>query len=257
MHARFLLRALPVVVGAIGAGLLTASKTGLLTLSDQQTLACIAAVGAAAIVGPFLPDLAEATRLRRQRDVSISLRRALVYVIDDCHVSWKDVGAHFFVVRRWPRISVVRSWPFLLVQRRLVDIGHERLDVVAYPSAIEFTKGKGVVGTCWKQRKESYLDLTEHFSPHLPLTKETWANLDQPVTLGLTWDDYQATKDIPVVAAYVARNKAGKVVGVVSVEAPAASLEAPPKLTLDCFRKATTRSYIGNMGDTIATDIGR
>ena len=50
--ARILVRVVPVVVGAVAAALLAASQLALLTLTKEQSLACIVAVAAAAILGP-------------------------------------------------------------------------------------------------------------------------------------------------------------------------------------------------------------
>ena len=237
---RFALRLGPVLVGAAGAGLYSLSRAQVVHLDDQVTIGCVAAVALAAIVGPFLPDLMEATRLRREQEMSIALRKSIAWVIEQCGADWRSVGARLFLVGRSPR---------MLFRQVLIARSYERLNKFAFPAAIKRRKGTGLEGMCWESGDDIVLDVSAHFGAQGQLTQEVWQRLPRDVTFGLDWRAYEAMRRLDVIAAYAIKSRSGSIVGVVTVEGPGGSL--------NCLTNDIIRSYIGNVGDALVLALRR
>lgn len=57
-------------------------------------------------------------------------------------------------------------------------------------TAIPWSFGKGVIGLCWKSRKDVVLDFTKAYAPYIDCDRTGWARAPDNVRLGLTFDEF-------------------------------------------------------------------
>ena len=105
-----------------------------------------------------------------------------------------------------------------------------RVKLTPYPQAsgVRWTKGKGVIGRCWATHRFVMHDLREAFSPFYEADRAAWAALSSEVRFGLSFDEFQRTRDLYGVVAAVAildPKKPGKYLGCVSLDTPRDSAE--------------------------------
>ena len=150
----------------------------------------------------------EARLLARQ--VSETLRIALVQIIDLTGLDWKAVGLNAFIIER----RTVHG------ERHLRRIGRERISIHPLPSEVVWPRGKGVIGRCWELNSDVGVDLAKHFAPYRAMTQDEWDTLPADKRFGLTYLEFQRTEHLgPVVATPIQEND-GSIIGVVSVDGP-------------------------------------
>lgn len=145
------------------------------------------------------------------RQVSETLRIALVQIIDLTGLDWKAVGLNAFLIERpwgW------RAEPYL---RR---IGRERISIHPLPSEVRWTKGKGVIGRCWELNSDVGVDLAKHFAPYRALTEDEWDALTTDERFGLSYLEFKRTEHLGPVVATPIQEPDGTIIGVVSVDGP-------------------------------------
>ena len=69
------------------------------------------------------------------------------------------------------------------------------------PSNVEWTFGKGVIGRCWQLGQDLGIDLQAHFAGLGALSADQWAHLAEEDTLGLTFEEFQRTRQHAIVVA--------------------------------------------------------
>jgi hypothetical protein len=145
------------------------------------------------------------------RQVSETLRIALVQVIDLTGLDWKAVGMNAFLIerrRRWRR------------EQFLHRIGRERISIHPLPSEVMWTKGKGVIGRCWELNSDVGVDLAKHFAPYRALTEDEWDALPADERFGLSFLEFKRTEHLGPVVATPIQEADGTIIGVVSVDGP-------------------------------------
>ena len=170
-------------------------------------------------------------------------------------MSWNEVGAHFFILRRWPKIPSGANCSFSDSSDSSSTLDTSASTKWPNPRRSSSRKARALLAPAGRLRRNAFLDLTTHFGPN-PLTKHDW---EQPGvdTLGLSWEENEATAGIQVIAAFVAKGTGRAVAGVLSIEAPAQTLAEPPVRTVDCLQDPDTGRYVGGLADTIADKLGR
>jgi hypothetical protein len=145
------------------------------------------------------------------RQVSETLRIALVQVIDLTGLDWKAVGMNAFLIERrhrWRR------------EQYLHRIGRERISIHPLPSEVTWTKGKGVIGRCWELNSDVGVDLAKHFAPYRSLTEAEWDALPSDERFGLSYLEFKRTEHLGPVVATPMQEADGTIIGVVSVDGP-------------------------------------
>jgi hypothetical protein len=150
-------------------------------------------------------------RLQDTRRISETLRGLLVQVVQASNLDWTAIGINAFLVRRRYR------W----VGARVLDrVGRERIRSTPAPSRVLWSRGKGVIGRCWESGQDLGFDLREHFAEISDLTADQWADLPHEQRLGLSHDEYLRTRQHGLVVATPVLDRSGKVIGVISADAP-------------------------------------
>jgi hypothetical protein len=145
------------------------------------------------------------------RQVSETLRIALVQIIDLTGLDWKAIGLNAFMIERRGR------WRSELHLRR---IGRERISIHPLPSEVVWTRGKGVIGRCWDLNSDVAVDLAKHFAPYQGLTEAEWDALPPDERFGLSYLEFRRTDHLGPVVATPIQKSDGTIVGVVSVDGP-------------------------------------
>lgn len=174
-----------IVVAAVTVGLLAGSEEAAKAIAmkkekgeDTFTRNVYTALGAA------LVNVSSATGLGcEQLGLSCFLvptwfRRVFPYRLRKFAVRW--------LLPRWLAEPVAnRAAPAL---RRVV-----RLRLSGYPaeSAIEWTRGKGVVGKCWRNRHDVEVNSYQLYKDLLTCSREEWDNLHSNITLGLDYNEFK------------------------------------------------------------------
>ena len=106
---------------------------------------------------------------------------------EEWKAEWKLAGGEVFLVER--RLS---KW---LWREMHISAGRVRMSPEALPD-VQWLKGKGVIGQCWKDGIEKSIDLVTHFAPYQGISANDWALLDEKIRLGMTYEDFAATRDV-------------------------------------------------------------
>jgi hypothetical protein len=186
-------------------------------LSRDEVVYLAILLALSAVVEPLVRgvmDRSKARRLERERKITETLHGALVQVVRIGALDWERVGVNAFLVKRNP----VRFW-----RRRLRRCGRVRLANISPSSRVEWTEGKGVIGTCWHVGQDQGADLQSVFAPLARDTAFSWNAMPVDTRMGLSHDDYTRTKQYEAVVATPITNADDKVVGVVSLDGPSAS----------------------------------
>lgn len=78
---------------------------------------------------------------------------------------------------------------------------------------------RGVIGRCWELGTDLGVDLRDHFADIEGHTAEEWAQLTDGDRLGLTYNDFQRTRQHGVVVATPVLDRFDSVIGVISADA--------------------------------------
>jgi hypothetical protein len=163
-------------------------------------------------------------RYRRDRaaqfrlDVEETLK-AVVIAVTDAGPYWRNVGVHAFIMERpW-----YAPW-----KPRQVRMGRWRMTMAPEWDEIVWTKDKGVIGKCWRDRRGVRADLHKQWKEFYGCSKETWNALDDELRFGFTYEDFVNSRqaegknlEYGVILAYPILDRRKKYRGCVSVDVPA------------------------------------
>jgi hypothetical protein len=93
------------------------------------------------------------------------------------------------------------------------------------PTGITWTKGKGVIGICWKRQQSAIGDTKDGYEQAKTISNPNWKKADETITFGLTRKELEKTKDYGVIAAqpmFDFKNRRS-IVGCVAITAPSGS----------------------------------
>lgn len=152
-------------------------------------------------------------RADRQRDKVADALRMLPWAahdLTDGEVPVRPLGAS--------------AWLIVLTLRgqRLHRIARERINQTPGPSKIRWTKGKGVIGSCWKTGKDACYHAEAFDTLHGGDTRTDWDELDHDTRMGLAFDEYVQVRGKygTVIAVPLTDRRRDKIIGVVALDAP-------------------------------------
>lgn len=129
----------------------------------------------------------------------------LVDIYDRCDNAMPatSLGVHAWLVKGWRNKRLVRVVSFKL---------HKTSE-----TGIKWTKGKGAIGACWRDEIESFFDLQDL---RFIATKgqDAFNALSDTVRLGLSWEEFQKTRNYVGVYVWPIKDRTGKFRGCVSVD---------------------------------------
>ncbi len=226
---RIILRTLPLVVASFASTSLALHEADIWNLTRKERVLAVlvlAAVGLTESLGRVIGGVIRERRLREARWFSETLKALLVQVVQASQLDWTAVGVNAFVVRHR------HGWIGRRVLRR---VGRERIRSTPVPSNVLWTRGKGVIGRCWALGTDLGVDLRDHFADVEDSTADEWEELTEEQRLGLSYDDFQRTRQHGVVVATPLLDRRERVIGVISAD----SLEGPlERLWNDQVREA-------------------
>jgi len=89
----------------------------------------------------------------------------------------------------------------------------------ANESAIEWTRGKGAIGRCWKSETDRFFDLRELNEAAVSAGDTAYGGLPEELTLGLSWEEWQKTRQFNAIYTWALREeRKGKFVGCLSLD---------------------------------------
>ena len=200
---------------------------------DQKAVAVIALaiIGGTAVVNAIWSRTV-ARWEREGRDMDKVLLATLNAIVSAVDAGWDSTGIHVFVARRmWPRQAFKRygwrnGWRYL-GRPYLKRIGTARHADVLPSTGVVWTKGKGVVGVCWRENDVYGRPLAEDFGTPDYWTQEEWEAEDDDFRDGLSWDEFArvAKREYGGVLAYPIQAAHDQAVGCVSVDVLAADYD--------------------------------
>jgi hypothetical protein len=148
---------------------------------------------------------------RRARDVEVALRVGLGQILKHAGLPPDETGVYAYLISR----------PGAGRRQEMRRVAGFHLSVVRPPISVRWTKGKGVIGACWRMSQFAVADLTELADAVLgpPVIS---ASKDE--RLGLTDKDLEAVRDRGVEAAEPIFDRERATVGCVTLEAPTGSM---------------------------------
>ena len=173
----------------------------------------VAVVAGAALLAPAAEALRERRSERRvaqARRVETILSAGFVQLVRALGVPFTEVGVHAYLVRR--------SWPPPW-RRALVHVGGVRLVPRHPPSGLRWTKGKGVIGTCWGERKFVAADGGALAARAEASSPEEWEAIPAAERLGMSLEDIKRTESYGTIAAMPLFGEDGVVRGCVAADA--------------------------------------
>lgn len=209
------------VIGTVVWAVAVAAATGSIILieiglwadpPDYVTWPAVAILTCAA----FAPSVANAVRTTTDRSrhkletaAMDAFRVALVLISERSGVGYERLGFNCLIVPGWYRRTMKRS-----VRKRLFGwlSEHHRDRLGSRPvlrsvkkfrispdppsSGIRWTRQKGVIGLCWRERKTVGLDVRDTYGPYLGLDRTAWEQQVPPeVRLGLSYGDWTLVGD--------------------------------------------------------------
>jgi hypothetical protein len=148
-------------------------------------------------------------RRRRKRSTALSeaCQRIAAHIDESCPgLELKNVGVHVWIIGGPPaELRLKRGAQFLLRERQ--------------PSAVIWTKGKGVIGTCWERKAPVIVDLDAHFA-HRARNRQTFCSLGGSERFNLAWDEYERTRRYKTIwaAPLFDRTETPHIRGVLSID---------------------------------------
>jgi hypothetical protein len=121
-----------------------------------------------------------------------NLKGLLVSLDEETNIPWTEIGLTAFIVR-WRLMH-----PFGRVQVRVARL---RMKTMPRPTSVLWTRKKGVLGRCWRNRRDEDIDHQVRYGAHMNCTKEQWRQLGQDIREHLTYDDFLAIRDFGYVLA--------------------------------------------------------
>jgi hypothetical protein len=107
-------------------------------------------------------------------------------------IPWIEIGLTVFLVRK----SLLH--PLSGTQQRVTRL---RMKSYPRPTAVVWTKNKGLLGRCWRERHDVHQDVSAYFEPlshHLPpgedVTKAQWKAWPKDKRMKLSFNDYLALR---------------------------------------------------------------
>lgn len=90
------------------------------------------------------------------------------------------------------------------------------------PTHMTWTKGKGVIGICWQKEQWAIADTKKAYEQAQVISADGWPSTDKLITMGLTQEQLERTKDYGVIATQpiFQFNVPRKIVGCLAVTAP-------------------------------------
>lgn len=212
---------------------------------EELVVLCLLTIALVGAGEPFVARMNE----RRRRVVADQMeqlkQRMTLALVDIAHLvslPCQDIGVHLYVVQH-PSPKRLRK-PHL---DRLLRV---RLSSVPVSSDIRWSRGKGVVGSCWQQERDLAIDLHVLHEPHYACDEHGWQALPPEVTLQMTFSDFERTRGkYGVVLATPMTRELGGVIGVVTVDGPcgrSAALDTGP-----------VRTALRRLADDMRRDLGR
>lgn len=154
-------------------------------------------------------------RAERADYVRELLGGGLAKLVEDTGIDWKRAGLNAFLVEG-------------VLRRRQVRLARVKLTPYPQASGVRWTKGKGVIGRCWSTQRFAIHDLRAEYAPFYEADRGRWEALPAEARFGLSFDEFQRTRDLyGVVAAVpiVDPQTPGKYLGCVSLDTPKDSAE--------------------------------
>ncbi len=221
------------LAAALTGLVLSLDELGVLHLATTTKVVAVVltAVLAAGATAAAAVDQYRSGRAEARREKATFRLRTLSFTIQDLSaIDVRDIGLALYVVRRdWrhPRTSV------------LARVARDRAAHRAAVSGLVWRPGMGVIGLCVLRGDLVGVDVAAAQAPMAHATPAQWAGADPEVTLGLTYAQFQATRDKyhAVVAAPVvdSGSRSSTVVGCLSVDGPPGSF---PQLWADDVQHA-------------------
>jgi hypothetical protein len=183
--------------------------------SRDQLISMVAAVAATSLIGAARTSWWEHTSERRARfreDVAQVLRGAAVITAEVTGKKVPSVGASAFVVSRGG---------LLWRQQYLRRIGRQRFASFPPPSNVVWTRGKGVIGRCWADRKPVVKDFTKIAKRHRGCSRDQFEKLKDDVRLGLNyteWNEMIGKYGVVLAVPMTASPLDGKIIGVLALD---------------------------------------
>lgn len=171
------------------------NSPGVKAPSHLLVIVCAVVIGVGGFAEGFFKTLSEAIggiSFSRRQLVDDTLKALLVSLADTTKIPWTEIGLTTFIVRWRMR------HPFGLVQVRVARL---RMKSTPRPTAILWTKDKGVLGRCWRNRRDEELDHQSKYGSYMSYSKDEWQELGQDVREGLSYDDFVAIRDFGYVLA--------------------------------------------------------
>ncbi|MCU1668060.1 MAG: hypothetical protein JWP40_987 [Blastococcus sp.] len=150
---------------------------------------------------------------QRQEAIDRALNDAVLQISDLTNYSKWGVGVSAWEVRR-----AGRNRP-----ERLERFGRRRFTDRPTPSEITWTRGKGVIGTCWQEQDEVHRDLRAACTryPNGSVTPEKFKSVRPDLKLGMTLEEFRMMiGKYGEVLAVPIKNRNGKFLGCVAVDVP-------------------------------------
>jgi hypothetical protein len=212
------------LVGGVCAGILAAAslpQDNRPTWSNNTTLLYVAVIGVAlsAAVIPIAEAIASKFGFRSSlltKEVTELLHVEFPLVVRASGMpNFSALGMHVFLKRR--------TWrhPLQGVQRRVARV---RLANVGVDYELDWVKGKGVIGACWRDLRDKGLNYAAWVRRHQGIGGEAWNSLPEAERWGLTYEEFDrtATKFGAIVATPIF-DQGGKFLGTVSADGPPGS----------------------------------
>lgn len=155
------------------------------------------------------------SRIQQRRDRVKAAMRGLPWTVHDTcgqGVPVREIGAS-----AWLAVNLGRwSW--------LYRLSRERFSPSPQASNIRWSKGKGVIGQCWRDEREKIINTEDHDKHWTDRTQTEWDNWTGPgfdTRMGLSWAEFQKiTGKYGTVVAVPIKDGNEKVIGVVAVDGP-------------------------------------
>jgi hypothetical protein len=156
-------------------------------------------------------------RRKYERKVNEILGAGYVRIVEISAIPFTQIGFHAFLVKP--------GW-----RKHLVRVGRVRLPYRAESSGIRWTKGKGVIGECWRSGETIVADNTDLLSECKRVGKLAWNSSPAESRMGLSYDECLRTKTFGAIMAVPIVDRKGEFRGCVSLDAPPGSgntIDAP------------------------------
>lgn len=181
--------------------------------NDAGQLAAIAVVGAVAVVSAIArPVRIFAIEKYEQNRHSIEVAlRGLAWAVHEHTggvVPVQPLGASAWVIRG-------------IFHKRLHRVARERVTDYPVPSDVKWTKGKGVIGTCWDTAREQVRNTHSLYAGLSATSESDWEAVDDDIRMGMSFRDFcQVKGKYGSVIAVPVRDSNNRLRGVVALDSP-------------------------------------